>query len=143
MSMPCQAETEEYPAIFIHTAHPHLFSSTTNKLQCNTIYLFFVKWVCASQTYFQVQPTSCNVTQFIYFLWNALHVSGGSSAYHRELKTVYTASGTLSNLYCYLPPSWKSLPRQCQVAVKAWQSTRCCIYSFELLVMGGGTAWNM
>jgi hypothetical protein len=28
------------------------------------------------------------------FLWNALHVSGGSSAHHQELKTVYTASGT-------------------------------------------------
>ena len=59
--------------------------------------------------------------------------------HHRELKTVYTASGTLSNLYCYLPLSWKrwksrgrvlSLPRQWQVAVKVWQSTRCCIYSF-------------
>jgi hypothetical protein len=28
------------------------------------------------------------------FLWNALHVPGGSSAQHQELKTVYTASGT-------------------------------------------------
>jgi hypothetical protein len=28
------------------------------------------------------------------FLWNSLHVSGGSSAHHQELKTVYTASGT-------------------------------------------------
>ena len=27
--MPCQAETEEYPAIFIHTAHPHCYSSTS------------------------------------------------------------------------------------------------------------------
>jgi hypothetical protein len=27
-------------------------------------------------------------------LWNALHVSDGSSAHHQELKTVYTASGT-------------------------------------------------
>ena len=24
-------------------------------------------WVCASKTYFQMQPTRCNVTQFIYF----------------------------------------------------------------------------
>ena len=42
------------------------------------------------------------------FLWNALHVSGSSSAHHQELKTVYTALGTLSNLYCYLPLSWES-----------------------------------
>ena len=32
------------------------------------------------------------------FLWNALHVSGGSSAHHHELKTVYRASDNLSNL---------------------------------------------
>ena len=57
------------------------------------------------------------------FLWNALHVSGGPSAHHQELKILYTASGTLSNLYCYLPLSL-------QVAVTVWQSTRCYIYSF-------------
>jgi hypothetical protein len=62
----------------------NVFSSITNKMQRYTIYLF---------------------------LWNALHVSGGSSAHHQELKTVYKASGTLSNLYCYLPRQW-------QVAVK-------------------------
>ena len=58
----------------------NVFSSTTNKMRRYTIYLF---------------------------LWNALHVSGGSSAHHQELRTVYTASGTLSKLYCYLPLSWK------------------------------------
>jgi len=84
-------------------------SSITRKMQSYTIYLF---------------------------LWNVLHVSGGSSAQHQELKTVYTSSGTLSNLYCYQPQSWK-------VAVKAWQSIRWCSYSYELLMMGGGTAWNM
>ena len=58
-----------------------VFSSITNKMQCYIIYLF---------------------------LWNGLHVSGSSSAHHKELKTVYTASGTLSNLYCYLPRHIKS-----------------------------------
>jgi len=43
---------------------------------------------------------------------NALHVSGGFSAHHQELKTVYTASGYLSS----------------------------CLYSFELLMMGRGTS---
>jgi hypothetical protein len=38
-------------------------------------------------------------------------------------KTVYTASGTLSKLFYYLPRQW-------QVAEKVWQSTRCGIYSF-------------
>ena len=32
-----------------------------------------------------------------------------------------------------------SLPRQWQVAVKFRQSIPCCMYSFELLMMGGGT----
>ena len=59
----------------------NLFSCITNKMQRYTVYLF---------------------------LWNSLHVSGGSAAYHQELKTVYTASGTLSNLYCCLPLLWKS-----------------------------------
>ena len=42
------------------------------------------------------------------FLWNALHVSDGSSAHQQEIKTVYTASGILPKLYCYLPLPWKS-----------------------------------
>ena len=50
----------------------NVFSSLTNKMQRYTIYLF---------------------------LLSALYVSGGSSAHHQELKTVYT-SGTLSKLYC-------------------------------------------
>ena len=39
----------------------------------------------------------------VFITINALHVSGGSSAHHQELKTVYTASGI------------------CRVAVKARQ----------------------
>ena len=43
------------------------------------------------------------------FLWNAIYVSGGSSAHHQELKSVYIASGTLS--YRYLPLSVPTLPQ--------------------------------
>ena len=82
-------------------------------------------WVRASQTYFQVQVTRCKFHN-LFVLWNALHISGRSSSHYQKLKTVYTPSGTLSDLYCY--PS-----RQWQVTVKVWQSTRCCIYSFESL----------
>jgi len=28
-------------------------------------------------------------------------------------------------------------------AIVSSTNTRCCVYSFELLMMGGGTAWNM
>ena len=49
----------------------------------------------------------------------------------RSPKTVYTASGTLSNLYCYLPLSSKRWNWQWQVAVGVWQSTQVLyIYSF-------------
>jgi len=41
----------------------------------------------------------------VFITINALHVSGGSSAHHQELKTVYTASGfcrAFSASYRYL-----------------------------------------
>ena len=41
----------------------------------------------------KVQPTRCNVFTIYLFLEITLHVSGGSSAYHQEHKTVHTASG--------------------------------------------------
>ena len=41
----------------------------------------------------KVEPTRCNVFLVYLFLSIALHVSGGSSAHHREHKTVNTASG--------------------------------------------------
>ena len=49
----------------------------------------------------------------------------------RRSKTLYTASGTLSNLYCYLPLSWKSRNSSTIGAGsrKFWQSSRWCIYS--------------
>ena len=35
------------------------------------------------------------------YYYNALHVSGGSSAYHQELKTVYTASAICRAVIIY------------------------------------------
>jgi len=40
------------------------------------------------RTLSKVQPTICNVFSMYSFLQIALHVSGGSSAYHQEPKTV-------------------------------------------------------
>ena len=80
----------------------NVFPSITNKIQCYTVRLF---------------------------LRNALHVSGGSSAHHQELKNCIYSIGyfvTLLLLLFAVP----SLPRQWQVAAKVWQSTRCYIYSF-------------
>jgi hypothetical protein len=63
-------------------------------------------------------------------LWNALHVSGGSSALHQELKPVYTASGICQAL---LSLNWKpvpTLPRQRQAAVKPGKYPMLCIQSW-------------
>ena len=38
---------------------------------------------------FDIFPTSCNVTQFIYFWKTALHVSGGNSTHHQEHTQLY------------------------------------------------------
>ena len=38
---------------------------------------------------FDIFPTRCNITQFIYFLKTALHVSGGISTHHQEHTQLY------------------------------------------------------
>ena len=38
---------------------------------------------------FDIFPTRCNFTQFIYFWKTALHVSGGISTHHQEYKQLY------------------------------------------------------
>jgi hypothetical protein len=72
------------------------------------------------------------------FLSNALHVSGGISAHHQELKTVYTASGTCQNLL--LPAAISNYSTMAAGSSKGLTCARCWIYSFELLMMGEGTA---
>ena len=57
----------------------------------------------------------------------------------RSSKTVYTASGTLSNLYCYLPLSCKSSIPSTTVAgsSKRFDKVPDAVYEvFELLMMG-------
>ena len=75
----------------------------------------------------------------VFITINALHVLGGSSAHHQELKTVYTTSGICRAIVSELGLRSNSLT----IAVRSRKSstnTRCCVYSFELLMMGGGTA---
>ena len=43
---------------------------------------------------FDIFPTRCNFTQFIYFWKTALHVSGGIFTHHQEHITVFIVSGT-------------------------------------------------
>jgi hypothetical protein len=112
----------------------------------------------------KVQPTRCNVFSIYLFPWVALHVSGGSSAHHQEHKTVHTASGIVKPIL--LPAaimdetelawmcSWRRTPPTAHSSYfhlihnsgrqQYWfDNTWRCMYSFVLLMAGGGTAWNM
>ena len=68
----------------------------------------------------------------VFITINAVHVSGGSSAHHQELKTVYTAPGICLGVFISLTLAVRSRNTS--------TNTRCCVCSFELLMMGGGTA---
>jgi len=71
----------------------------------------------------------------IFITINALHVSGGSSAHHQELKT-----GLRVLLF---QQHTQTSPNSLMQAVRSGISstnTRCYVYSFEPLMMGGGTA---
>jgi len=63
---------------------------------------------------------------------NALHVSGGSSAHHQELKNCAYSIG-------YVP----SLLAGSGSSKQAWNIPDAVCTIFELLMMGRETAWNM
>jgi hypothetical protein len=44
-----------------------------------------------------------------FFTVNAVHVSGGSSAHHQELKTVHTAFGILKDCLLLPPETFRAL----------------------------------
>jgi len=44
----------------------------------------------------------------LFYLENALHVSGGTITHHQEPNNCIYGVWYLSHRYCYLPPSWKS-----------------------------------
>ena len=67
----------------------------------------------------------------VFITINALHVSDLYSAHHQELKTQLTASGTYRAFIVSLQAVGSS---------KSSTNTRCCVYSIELLMMGGGPA---
>jgi hypothetical protein len=104
-----------------------MYSSKTNKMQRYTMVFITIK---------------------------ALHVSGCSSVHHQELKTVYTASGicrAFSSSYCYceffveLFLLLTAIVSELELTIavgsrKSLTNIRYCVYSFELLMMGRGTA---
>jgi len=71
----------------------------------------------------------------LFIFTDALHVSGGFSAHHQEHTIVHTASSIVN---CSDRVKWVA-----NIAVITVDNTWSCLYSCVLLMMGGGTAWNM
>ena len=68
------------------------FMTPSNWPRNNFFFLILRSWDHASLMYSSISnKMQCYTMVFITI--NALHVSGGSSTHHQELKTVYTASG--------------------------------------------------
>ena len=62
------------------------------------LFLYFLRsWDRASLMYLSITNKMQHYTM-VFIIINALHVSGGSSAHHQELKTVHTASGICRGL---------------------------------------------
>ena len=76
----------------------------------------------------KLQPTRFKFLD-LFISTDALHVSGGSSAHRQEHITVNTTSVIVNQHCCLL--------QQAAVLVDSMYS---CMYSYVLLMMGGGTA---
>ena len=100
-----------------------------------TLFLNFAS-VCIKNTFFltfnsKLQPTKCNVSWFIYFYRR-------STCFGRFLRPSSGAHNcTYSFRYCQL-----ILLLAARAAVLV-DNTWSCMYSYVLLMMGRGTAWNM
>jgi hypothetical protein len=72
---------------------------------------------------------------------NALHVSGGFSAHHQELKTVHTASG-ISQACLLLPLTWVSLSslniKASVISRRTMQTCKECDFFYNLAERGEG-----
>ena len=121
----------------------------------------------------KLQPTRCNISWFIYFYrfctcfrW-FLHPSSGalnctySITYCQPILLLACSKQhywlTISEAVCTVLCSWwwaEEPPETCRASVEINKSrneqatilvdnTWSCMYSFVLLMMGGGTAWNM
>ena len=82
-----------YSCISCHLRTLHLITSNHHSVSLTKIcHLFLYSWDSTSL----IHSSKTNKMQrytMVFITINVLHVSGGSSAHHQELKTVYTASG--------------------------------------------------
>jgi hypothetical protein len=78
--------------LLIRPKPPEVPKTSDKCIMSDFIFTFILRsWDCASLMYLSITNKMQRYTM-IFITINALHVSGGSSAHHQELKTVYTAS---------------------------------------------------
>jgi hypothetical protein len=58
-----------------------------------TVYIFGFEFCDRRRKTYSSKTNKMQRYTVVFITINALHISGGSSAHHQELKTVYTASG--------------------------------------------------
>jgi len=79
-----------------------------------------------------------------FIIVNALHVSGGFSAHHQELKNCTRSIGYMSSLLAATASVGELELTYASVSSKhAWHIPDAVCTVFELLMMGGETARNM
>jgi len=76
---------------------------------------------------------------------NALQVSGGFSAHHQELKKCAHSFGCMSSLLVVTVSVGESerLTHANGNSKQAWHTPEAVCTFFDLLMMGGETAWNL
>ena len=79
---------------------PHIYVYQVSEERTASVFMVKIK---LTHILFEIFPTRCNITQFIYFWKTALHVSGGIFTHHQEHTQLYLQYLVLDNRYCYLP----------------------------------------
>ena len=103
---------------------------------------------CIASISLKYNQQDATFSRSVYFHKLLYLVSGGSSAHHQEHKNVHTASGIVKPIL--LPAAIVDemehkfhLIHDSSRQQYCFDNTWRCMYSFVLLMMGGGTAWNM
>ena len=78
-----------------------------------------------------------------YITVNALHVSGGFSAHHQELKNYKHSIGYMSSLLATTASVVQLELTHASSSKQAWHTPDAVFTVFELLMMGWETTWNM
>jgi len=124
-----------------HSYHP-ANNTALHPSKLESLIFFLRSWDRASLMYLSI-TNKMQCYTIIFITVNALHVSGSSSTHHQELKTVYTAKGICQAFTALHMQTDPTLLTQTVGRSKSLTNTLSCVYSFELLMMGGGAAWNV